>query len=57
MASVSAPEPRPARHLIELHGGTIEAHSEGAGTGALFIVRLPIAARATTRISPEAVEA
>ncbi len=30
-----------ARHLIELHGGTIEAHSEGADHGAEFIVRLP----------------
>jgi signal transduction histidine kinase/sensor domain CHASE-containing protein len=30
-----------ARHLVERHGGTIEAHSEGPGRGALFIVRLP----------------
>jgi PAS domain S-box-containing protein len=33
-----------ARHLIELHGGAITAHSEGRGTGARFEVRLPIAA-------------
>jgi signal transduction histidine kinase len=29
--------------LIELHGGRIEAHSEGPGTGATFTVRWPIA--------------
>jgi signal transduction histidine kinase len=27
--------------LVELHGGTINVHSEGAGTGSEFIVRLP----------------
>jgi PAS domain S-box-containing protein len=32
-----------ARQLIELHGGTIEAHSAGAGQGAEFVVRLPAA--------------
>jgi PAS domain S-box-containing protein len=31
-----------ARSLIELHGGTIEARSEGIGKGATFRVRLPI---------------
>jgi signal transduction histidine kinase len=31
------------RHLIELHGGIIEAHSEGVGRGARFRVRLPAA--------------
>jgi signal transduction histidine kinase len=31
-----------ARHLIELHGGTIAAESEGAGHGATFTVCLPI---------------
>jgi two-component system, chemotaxis family, CheB/CheR fusion protein len=30
-----------AKQLIELHGGTIEAHSKGEGHGAVFIVRLP----------------
>src|SRR5262249_53787987 len=29
------------RQLVELHGGTIEAKSEGTGTGSQFIVTLP----------------
>ena len=32
-----------ARHLMELHGGSIEAASEGAGRGAIFTVRIPAA--------------
>ena len=32
------------RQLVELHGGRIEAHSEGQGRGATFTVRLPISA-------------
>lgn len=31
-----------ARRLVELHGGTITAHSEGLGHGSEFVVRLPI---------------
>jgi signal transduction histidine kinase len=30
------------RHLIELHGGTVQAESEGEGHGSTFIVTLPI---------------
>jgi CheY-like chemotaxis protein len=30
------------RHLVELHGGTVEAESPGLGKGATFTVRLPI---------------
>jgi PAS domain S-box-containing protein len=30
-----------AKGLVELHGGTIEAHSAGPGTGSRFEVRLP----------------
>jgi signal transduction histidine kinase len=31
-----------ARILVELHGGRLSAHSEGAGRGSEFVVRLPI---------------
>ncbi len=31
-----------ARRLVELHGGSIEAHSAGVGRGSEFVVRLPI---------------
>jgi len=31
-----------ARKLVELHGGSIEAHSAGVGHGSQFVVRLPI---------------
>jgi CheY-like chemotaxis protein/two-component sensor histidine kinase len=34
------------RTLVELHGGTVAAHSEGLGRGSEFVVRLPLAAAA-----------
>jgi PAS domain S-box-containing protein len=30
-----------SKHLVEAHGGTIEAHSDGHGCGATFTVKLP----------------
>jgi signal transduction histidine kinase/ActR/RegA family two-component response regulator len=32
------------RHLVELHGGTVEASSDGKGCGATFTIELPLAA-------------
>ncbi len=32
------------KHLVELHGGTITAHSDGVGEGATFVVTIPVAA-------------
>ncbi|HEX7283581.1 MAG TPA: ATP-binding protein, partial [Vicinamibacterales bacterium] len=29
------------RRIAEMHGGTVEAHSEGAGRGSEFVVRIP----------------
>ncbi|MEC7521460.1 MAG: response regulator [Myxococcota bacterium] len=42
-----------ARQLIELHGGRVAAHSEGAGRGSTFRLELPIEASAAA--SPEPV--
>jgi signal transduction histidine kinase len=33
------------RSLVELHGGMVEASSEGEGRGSEFVVRLPVSAR------------
>jgi signal transduction histidine kinase len=30
------------RHIVELHGGTVDARSDGPGSGATFAVRLPL---------------
>jgi len=40
------------RRLAEMHGGTVEARSEGPGTGSEFIVRLPLAAAAEPPAAP-----
>jgi two-component system CheB/CheR fusion protein len=39
------------KHVVEAHGGTVEATSPGAGKGSTFTVRLPIGA---VRISEDA---
>ncbi|MEH2356213.1 hybrid sensor histidine kinase/response regulator [Nostoc sp.] len=35
------------RHLVELHGGTVQADSPGEGQGAVFKVKLPLIATST----------
>ena len=35
-----------ARHLVELHGGTVSAESAGEGQGSTFVIRLPLAGAA-----------
>jgi PAS domain S-box-containing protein len=40
------------RHLVELHGGTVEAKSGGQGQGAMFTVRLPAATVHTVTARP-----
>jgi PAS domain S-box-containing protein len=46
-----------ARGLAEMHGGTIEARSDGPGKGSEFVVRLPLADRSPGRgASPAGVE-
>jgi signal transduction histidine kinase len=53
-AAGAAPDPRGlglglplVRMLVELHGGTVTAESDGLGHGALFRVRLPVDREAT----------
>jgi PAS domain S-box-containing protein len=43
------------KRLVEMHGGSIEAHSAGAGQGAEFVVQLPVAgdvARQAADVAP-----
>jgi CheY-like chemotaxis protein len=40
------------RSLVQLHGGTVEAFSEGLGKGTEFVVRLPASARESERPPP-----
>ena len=46
-----------ARRLVELHGGTIEAFSEGIGRGSCFVIHLPLldaaAGQSTKAPAPE----
>ncbi|HET7785712.1 MAG TPA: response regulator [Myxococcales bacterium] len=40
------------RSLVQLHGGTVEAFSEGPGKGTEFVVRLPASSRESERPPP-----
>jgi signal transduction histidine kinase len=41
------------RGLVELHGGSVEAHSAGPGQGSEFVVRLPLLARTEAAATPQ----
>ena len=45
------------QRLVELHGGTVHAHSEGPGKGSEFVVRLPVATGADGKTRGPAVAA
>jgi PAS domain S-box-containing protein len=40
------------KHLVELHGGVVEVHSDGAQKGSTFIVKLPLAPVRASRPDP-----
>ena len=40
------------RQLVGLHGGAVAVHSDGAGRGSEFTVRLPVAAPSAARAAP-----
>ena len=42
------------RRLVEMHGGSVAAHSEGAGKGSEFVVRLPLSSQAAPVPAPPA---
>jgi PAS domain S-box-containing protein len=42
------------KNIVELHGGTVEAHSAGPGCGSEFVVRLPVHAVAPASVDEPA---
>jgi CheY-like chemotaxis protein len=45
------------KRLVELHGGSIEAHSEGEGKGSEFLVRLPLVRSLADQLPSQSVQA
>jgi signal transduction histidine kinase len=41
------------RRLVEMHGGSVSATSDGIGKGSEFVVRLPVIEKARPTVSPE----
>ncbi len=41
------------KDLVEMHGGTVQAHSDGAGSGSEFVVRLPISSEALPPVTAQ----
>ncbi|HSF41928.1 MAG TPA: response regulator, partial [Thermoanaerobaculia bacterium] len=41
------------RRLVELHGGSVEAHSEGLGKGSELVVRLPVSPQRNPEPEPD----
>ncbi|HXU61951.1 MAG TPA: chemotaxis protein CheB, partial [Polyangia bacterium] len=44
------------RSLVEMHGGSVEVHSDGEGQGSEFVVRLPVTSAETVRPPSVAVQ-
>ena len=44
-------------HLVELHGGTVQAESRGEGQGATFTIQLPLIAEGAETQEPERLQA
>ncbi len=44
------------RSLVEMHGGSVEAHSDGEGKGSEFVVRLPLSAGAISVAAAPVIE-
>jgi len=41
------------KNLVEMHGGTVEAHSRGLGQGSEFVIRLPVVSEPPSKTQPQ----